>query len=292
MRFLWNIFPDVAADAVADCVRMIPYLFLAYLLIEWLERHQGQHMEAMLAGGGRWGFVAGAMLGCVPQCGFATFAANLYAGRVITPGTLLAVFLATSDDAVPVIAAEPDRWRLLLVLLIGKVILGVAAGFLLDVPFRRVLPRGLYGGYAGNAASVDCRVKHREDSGIFVAAVRHTLEISAFVLLFNLCLGLAFALIGADTVTALLAGLGPLQPAAAALIGMIPNCAISVLLVQLYLQGAIRFGSLFAGLAAGAGIGLAVLWRVNPSRRQNLFIMFLLWAFGTLSGVLLLMLPI
>lgn len=280
-------FLEIITDALLDSVKLLPFLFLAYLLIEWLERNHGQRIEAALAGGGRWGFVPGALLGCVPQCGFSTLAANLYASRVITPGALLAVFLATSDEAVPLLAAVPQLWGTLGLLLAGKVALGIAAGFVLDVPLRRVLPRGLYGGYAGSAADVDCHEEHEESSGVLLAALRHTLEIFAFLLLFNLALGLLFGWVGEGRIAALLAGLGPLQPAAAALVGLVPNCAASVLLAQLYLQGAISFGSLFAGLAAGAGVGLAVLWRVNPSRKQNLFLTGLLWAAGTACGILL-----
>ena len=282
-----QVFLEILADAALDSAKMLPFLFLAYLLIEWLERNHGQRIEAALAGGGRWGFVPGALLGCVPQCGFSTLAANLYASRVITPGALLAVFLATSDEAVPLLAAVPQLWGTLGLLLAGKVALGIAAGFVLDVPLRRVLPRGLYGGYAGSAEDVDCHEEHEESSGVLLAALRHTLEIFAFLLLFNLALGLLFGWVGEGRIAALLAGLGPLQPAAAALVGLVPNCAASVLLAQLYLQGAISFGSLFAGLAAGAGVGLAVLWRVNPSRKQNLFLTGLLWAAGTTCGILL-----
>lgn len=278
-------FLQLVQEAVLDSAKMLPFLFVAYLLIEWLERNQGQRIERALAGGGRWGFVPGAALGCVPQCGFSTLAANLYASRVITPGTLLAVFFATSDEAVPVLAAVPELWGTLMVLLAGKVALGVAVGFALDVPLRRLLPQSLYGGWAGAAEEIDCHEEHEEHSGILAAALRHTLEIFAFVLVFNLGLGLLFALVGQDAIAALLAGLGPLQPAVAALVGMVPNCGASVLLAQLYVGGAISFGSLFAGLAAGAGIGLAVLWRVCPSRKQSLFLTAVLWAAGAGCGI-------
>ena len=234
----------------------------------------------------------GAVLGCVPQCGFSAVAANFYASRVITPGTLLAVFVATSDEAIPLLAAEPGMWGTLAVLLVLKVILGMAAGFVLDVPLRRVLPQSLYGGYAGHADEVDCHEEHEEHSGIFLAALRHTLEIFAFILLFSFLIGLVFELVGEGAITALLGRMGPFQPMVAALIGLVPNCAASVLLAQLYMQGAITFGSLMAGLIAGAGIGLAVLWRVNPSWKQNLFMTGLLWAAGAAVGIVLQFLPI
>ena len=283
---------DVLLDALIDGAKMLPFLYLAYLLIEWLERNHGQRIENALAGGGRWGFVPGAVLGCVPQCGFSAVAANFYASRVITPGTLLAVFVATSDEAVPLLAAEPGMWGTLAVLLVLKVFLGMAAGFVLDVPLRRVLPQSLYGGYAGHADEVDCHEEHEEHSGIFLAALRHTLEIFAFILLFSFLIGLVFELVGEGAITALLGRMGPFQPMVAALIGLVPNCAASVLLAQLYMQGAITFGSLMAGLTAGAGIGLAVLWRVNPSWKQNLFMTGLLWAAGAAVGIVLQFLPI
>ncbi|MBM6716039.1 arsenic efflux protein [Gemmiger formicilis] len=278
--------------ALEDSLKMLPFLFLAYLLIEWLERHHGERIENALAGGGRWGFVPGAVLGIVPQCGFSALAANLYASRVITPGALLAVFVATSDEAVPLLAAEPSLWGTLPLLLIGKVVAGVAGGFLLDVPLRRVLPARLYGGYAGHADDIDCHEEHEEHSGVLLAALRHTVEIFLFILLFSFLIGFAFELIGEDTITAFLTGMGIFQPMAAALVGLVPNCAASVLLAQLYAQGAISFGSLFAGLCAGAGIGLAVLWRVNPSWKQNLFMTGILWAGGSVCGIVLQFLPL
>lgn len=282
-----ELFVDALRDALTDSVKMLPFLYLAYLLIEWLERHHGARIEQALAGGGRWGFVPGALLGCVPQCGFSAVASNLYASRVITPGTLLAVFIATSDEAVPLLAAEPSQWTSLVALLLCKAVFGMVGGALLDIPLRHVLPHSLYGGYAGHADEVDCREEHEEHCGIWLAALRHTLEIFVFILLFSLLIGLLFAWIGEEAITAALAGMGVLQPMLTALVGLVPNCAASVLLAQLYIEGAISFGSLFAGLTAGAGVGLAVLWRVNPSWKQNLFMTGLLWAVGAVAGMLL-----
>ena len=247
-----EIIVDAFLDALIDGVKMLPFLYLAYLLIEWLERNHGERIEKALAGGGHWGFVPGALLGCVPQCGFSAVAANFYASRVITPGTLLAVFLATSDEAIPLLAAEPTLWNKLGLLLVLKIVFGIAAGLVLDVPLRRILPKGLYGGYEGHAV-----------------------------------IGLIFGFVGADSAAAFLGSLGIFQPMMAALIGLVPNCGASVLLAQLYMGGAITFGSFFAGLCSGAGIGLAVLWRVNPSWKQNLFMTGLLWFCGTCCGILL-----
>ena len=255
-----EIFLHALSHAWGDSVKMVPFLYLAYLLIEWLERHHGARIEQALAGGGRWGFV---------------------------PGAVLAVFIATSDEAIPLMAAEPSQWLSLAGLIVCKTLFGMVGGALLDVPLRRVLPASLYGGYAGHADEVDCHEEHEEHSGIWLAALRHTVEIFLFILLFSLLIGLAFEWIGEDTITAALAGMGVLQPMLTALVGLVPNCATSVLLAQLYMEGAISFGSLFAGLTAGAGVGLAVLWRVNPSWKQNLFMTGLLWALGAAAGMLL-----
>ena len=286
-----ELFLDALLDALIDGVKMLPFLYLAYLLIEWLERHHGESIEGALAGGGRWGFIPGALLGCVPQCGFSAVASNLYASRVITPGTLLAVFIATSDEAIP-LPAEPSQWVTLVLLLACKVAFAIVGGWLLDIPLRRVLPHSLYGGYEGHADDVDCHEEHEESSSIFMAALRHTLEIFVFILLFSFIISLLFEGFGEEPITAALSGMGIFQPMLTALVGLVPNCAVSVLLAQLYVQGAISFGSLFAGLTAGAGVGLAVLWRVNPSWKQNLFMSGLLWAVGAATGMLLQLLPL
>ena len=278
--------------SLEDSLPMLPFLYLAYLLIEWLERHHGQKIEQALAGGGRWGFVPGALLGCVPQCGFSAVASNLYASRVITPGTVLAVFLATSDEAVPLLAAAPGAWTALLVVLGLKVVIAIVAGFVLDVPLRRFLPKSLYGGYAGHADEVDCHEEHEESSGIWLSALRHTLEIFVFIVAFSFVITLVFELLGEQTVASLFADLGVFQPMVAALFGLVPNCISSVLLTQLYLEGVISFGSLFGGLCAAAGVGMAVLWKVNPSFKQNLFLTGFLWAVGAVCGILLQFLPI
>lgn len=275
-----------ALHALEETALMLPFLFLAYLIIEVVEHRQGERIERLLAGGGRWGFVPGALLGCVPQCGFSTVASNFYSSRVITLGTLMAVYLATSDEAVPLLLAVPDKWGTLALLLVIKVVYAFAVGFALDFVLARFVPTSLRGGYNGSAAEVDChREAGEEGENLWLAALRHTLETGLFVFLFSLAFGYLVEQIGSDVFAGLLGSLGFFQPVLAALVGLLPNCAASVLLTQLYLEGALRFSSLTAGLCAGAGVGLAVLWRTNPSWKQNLFITGLLWAAGSALGV-------
>ena len=199
----------------------------------------------------------------------------------------MAVYLATSDEAIPLLVSMPAYWDKLVLLMVLKVLYAIAVGFGLDFVLRKALPKGLRGGYTGRADEVDCHEEHEEHSSIFLAALRHTLEIFVFILVFSFIIGLIFGFVGADSAAAFLGSLGIFQPMMAALIGLVPNCGASVLLAQLYMGGAITFGSFFAGLCSGAGIGLAVLWRVNPSWKQNLFMTGLLWFCGTCCGILL-----
>ena len=282
-----ELFLDVLAESLVDTAKMLPFLFLAYLFIEYVETRHGERIEALLAGGGRWGAVPGAVLGCVPQCGFSAIASNFYASRVITLGTLMAVYLATSDEAIPLLVSMPAYWDKLALLMGIKVVYAIFVGFMLDFVLRKALPRSLRGGYTGHADEVDCHEEHEETSSIFLAALRHTLEIFVFILLFSFLIGLIFESVGEDAITGILGGMGIFQPMLTALVGLVPNCAASVLLAQLYMEGAITFGSLFAGLTAGAGVGLAVLWRVNPSWKQNMFMTGLLWAVGAAAGMVL-----
>ena len=244
-----ELFLDVLGESLVDTAKMLPFLFLAYLLIEYIETRHGERIEALLAGGGRWGAIPGAVLGCVPQCGFSAIASNFYSSRVITLGTLIA----------------------------------------LDFVLRGVLPKGLRGGYTGHADEVDCHEEHNDEAGnaqpIWKAALRHTLEIFVFIFAFSLVFGLIVEGVGEDVFASVLGSMGFFQPVVAALVGLIPNCAASVLLTQLYVEGALRFSSLVAGLCTGAGVGLAVLWRTNPSWKQNLFITGLTWGAGAFLGV-------
>ena len=140
--YLWNCFWIVLGESLVDTAKMLPFLFLAYLLIEYIEHRHGERIEALLAGGGRWGAVPGALLGCVPQCGFSAIASNFYASRVITLGTLMAVYLATSDEAIPLLVSMPAYWDKLVVLMVIKVVYAVIVGFVLDFVLRGILPKG------------------------------------------------------------------------------------------------------------------------------------------------------
>lgn len=278
---------DVLMDAALDSVKMLPFLLAAFLLMEWLEKYSGEYMNRLLAKVGHAGPLAGALLGCVPQCGFSVVAANLYAGGIITPGTILAVFLATSDEAVLILLGNPGRGREILWLLAAKVVIGTAAGYLIDtwIPERHSYEEDM------ERICADCGCHgHTHEHGkghVFQAALHHTVSVFAYIFVFTGILNLAIELVGIEKLSAVLMGDSLLQPLLAALVGMIPNCASSVMLTQLYLSGAISFASAVAGLCTGAGLGLAVLFRMNEDKKESLKITGLLYAAGAVSGVVL-----
>ena len=280
MDLIW----DILLDAWMDSVKMLPFLFIAYWVIEYVEHRHSERIERVLASGGRFGFVPAALLGCFPQCGFSAMAANLYGSKVITLGTLLAVFLTTSDEAIPLMLANPDQWEAMLAVIGVKIVVALLAALCIDFLLKKWIPSSVRGGYTGSSQEVDCH-EHQEEDGILVATLKHTFNIFVFIFAFNIVLGGLVSIIGQDIIASVLAASGFWQPVLAGLIGLIPNCVASVLLTQLFAAGQLSFGGVVAGLCTSAGVGLAVLCRSNKSWKQNLFIILLLYVIGTAAGI-------
>ena len=272
---LWHL----VEHSFTDTLVALPFLFLAYLLMEAAEHYSSDKMERALGRIGKAGPLVGSALGCIPQCGFSASASNLYAAGLISRGTLLAVFLATSDEAIPLLLGASEGRGQILPLLGAKVIIGVIAGFAIDLWMKKWgKPRELHD------LCEDCGCEE-EGSGILKPALWHTTHILLYIFLLNLGLGLAIHLLGEELLSAILLKGSVLQPFVAALVGLIPNCAVSVLLTQLYLAGTVSFGSLLAGLCSGAGLGLAVLVKMNRSRRENGQIILTLYLLAALCGL-------
>lgn len=274
---------DIVLDAVLDALKMLPFLFGAYLLLEFLEHKAGGKLATFLQKLGPFGPVGGAVLGCVPQCGFSVAASNLYAGRLITLGTLMAVFLSTSDEAIPILLAHPDKLSVLWKLLLIKVIIAAVAGIIIDSALR-----------FGRKKAADEEPFHEicahcgcEHHGIFRSALSHTINIFIFILIVNLVMTSLMTVIGAENVSAFLKSIENFQPAIAGLIGLIPNCAASVVLTELYVDGGLTFGSMIAGLSTGAGMGIVILFRANKHLKQNFCILGLLYAIGVVCGMVI-----
>lgn len=277
-------FADLLLHTLLDALKMLPFLFAAFLLLEYIEHRAGDRFRRFLTRAGKGGPVIGALLGCVPQCGFSVLSANLYAGGVITLGTLIAVFLSTSDEALLLLAAQPAAAKEIGKLLLAKLCIGIAAGYLVDLAVRR--------SRHSPAEHVHSLCDHEHcgcdaHAGILRPALLHTGKMFGFLLLFSLAIQAAMQILGEERLQSLLLSDSVFQPFLAAFIGFIPNCAASVLLTQLYLEGALQFGAVVSGLCTGAGAGLLVLWRENRNPKENLKICGILYIAAVLPGVLL-----
>ena len=273
---------DAIVDTTFDCLKMLPFLFVAFILIEALEHYSSDFTAKALSKVGRAGPVVGAVAGCVPQCGFSVMAANLYAGGIISVGTLLSVFIATSDEAILIIMSNPERIREVGILLAAKVIIAVTAGYIIDIFFRNQLATVKESGNLCKECGCD-----EEDAGIWKPAWHHTIRIFIYLFIFTGILNLCIEIFGIEQLSKFLLGNTIFQPVIAAIIGLIPNCAASVILTQLYLNGAISFASVIAGLCTGAGIGLVVLFKMNRNKRENLKIVGVLFLVAVAAGMII-----
>lgn len=267
---------DVIYDTLIDGLRILPFLFLTYLAMECLEHWTGGRMQEIVKRSGKAGPAIGGLLGIFPQCGFSAAAANLYAGKVITLGTLLAVFLSTSDEMLPIMISENAGISLIAGLLLTKLVFAVAVGFLADVLFPKKEEPQI--GHFCEKHHCHC------EKGIWRSAVSHTWKIFLYILAISLMLNYVIAMIGEDTVASFVLDKPIIGLFAATFVGMIPNCASSVILTHLYLGGVLGAGPLLAGLLAGSGVGYLVLLRVNEDKKDNLRIFALLYGVGVAAG--------
>ena len=276
-----DLLKSVFLDTVSDSVGMLPVLFATFLILELLENYSGPFISRILPKINKAGPAAGALFGCIPQCGFSIMASNLYSGGFITIGTLLAVFLSTSDEALLILLANPGRGKDIFFLLASKLMIAITAGYLVDRFFLR--KSSLH----TTKAPSDIRMGLHHHDGLLRPVVLHTAQLFAYIFIFSLILNLFIEFFGIASISAFLLGDTIFQPLLAAFIGFIPNCAASVILTELYLQNAISFASVIAGLCTNAGLGLVVLFRTNKNKKENLKIAGLLYVISAIAGILL-----
>lgn len=275
---------DVILDTLTDSLKLLPFLFVTYLLMEYVEHKAGDSFEKALHKAGKVGPLFGGLIGIVPQCGFSAAASNLYAGRIISLGTLFAVYLSTSDEMLPILVSERLDISMIIRILAVKAIIGIVIGFIVDI-FLRI--RGKVH-EKGDPESLGERTHGccAEDEGVLKPAFVHTMQVFFFIIVISFGINLIVDYAGLETLHSSVMGKPVVGSLIAALIGLIPNCAASVAITQLYLEGVISLGSMMAGLLTGAGVGLLVLFRVNNHLKENLKIAGLLYVFGVLGGVL------
>lgn len=282
-----ELLPDVLADAVIDTVKLLPFLYLTYLLMEYLEEKAQARTVALVKKTGRLGPLAGGAAGIIPQCGFSAAASSLYAGGVITLGTLLAIFLSTSDEMLPIFISETVPAGTIVKILLSKAVMAIVTGFTVDL-LNRLRHLGKESGDERHIHDL-CEQDHChcEEGNIFVSALRHTLQIALFIFILSLVIGFLIEIVGEETLGSILMNRPVTGVLLAGLVGLIPNCGASVMITELYLRGILGAGQMMAGLLVGAGVGLLVLFRSHRHVKKNLQIMCLLYASGVFWGLLI-----
>lgn len=269
--------------AIEHTLPIIPFLYLTYLLMELLERKAGGKMQRIISDAGKFGPLLGALLGVVPQCGFSAVGAGLYAGRVITTGTLLAIFLSTSDEMLPLLISSGAPITLMLKILASKAVIAAIAGFAVD-RITSIVRRGKKEEVriVEMCSAGHC---HCDRQSIWLASLVHTLKITASVFAVSFALEIVLELLGENFLSGILTGTPVIGCLFAAIVGLIPNCASSVAITQLYLEGVISSGAMLSGLLVGAGIGILVLLRANRPLKDSLRIIAILFGIGLAAGL-------
>ena len=275
---------EIIIDSVIDSIKLLPFLFLTYLFMEWLEHKTGSAARNRIRTAGKLGPVWGGLLGVIPQCGFSAAASSLFTGRVITVGTLIAVYLSTSDEMFPIMISNAVPAVTIIRILACKAAIGILSGLIVEYVYTHILKK--------QEGDLDiheiceeerCNCEH----GLISSAATHTLKVFVYIFLISLGLNIIIGLVGEETLAGLFTGAPVIVELIAALVGLIPNCASSVVITQLYLDHIIGAGAMMAGLLVNAGVGLLILFRMNHDRVQNLKIIGTLYGLGVFWGIII-----
>lgn len=280
---------EIIEETLIDAIKLLPFLFITYLIMEYIEHKMGKKTKNTIKKSGKLGPVIGSILGIFPQCGFSVSATNLYAGRVITLGTLIAVYLSTSDEMLPIFISEAVSPIIILKILGIKLIIGMIAGSLIDLIvniFKKNKQEKQNDEIGHMCEEEHC---HCDENGVFKSALKHTLNIFLFIVLITFIINIIVYFVGEETIASWILNKPIIGPMITSLIGLIPNCAASVIITNMYLENVISLGSMIAGLLTGAGVGLAVLFKTNKDNRlkENIGIVVLLYIIGVISGILI-----
>ena len=269
---------DIIIDTIKDGIKLLPFLFVAFLIIEVLEHKFNEKNEKVLKKSGVFGPIIGGILGCFPQCGFSVMATNLYVTRIISLGTLISIYLSTSDEMLPILLMRGSSLGEIFMLLGIKMLIGIISGLLIDLFIRKkedIKIKDL-------CEDDDC---HCEES-LLISSIKHTIHTLLFIMIISFILNIIMYYGGEDFISTLLKNNTLIAPFISSLIGLIPNCASSVVLTELYLNDVLTLSSVIAGLLTGSGASILVLFKSNKNLKENLKILSLVYFIGILGGLL------
>lgn len=268
---------EVIQDTLLDTIKLLPFLFVAFLIIEFIEHKLSNKQENIISKSGKLGPIVGALLGAVPQCGFSVLATNLYVTRIISLGSLISIYLSTSDELIPLMISHNAPITKILSIVSIKVVIGIISGFLIDLLIRKTTKSDFV-----LCEDEDCDCDH----SIIKSSLIHTLKIAFFILIITFLINILFHYVDLSFLESALKNNKILTPFIASLIGLIPNCASSVMISELYLNNLISLGTTLSGLLTGSGVAIMVLVRKNKNISENLFIIGLIYIIGVIWGLL------
>lgn len=268
---------EVIQDTLLDTIKLLPFLFVAFLIIEFIEHKLSNKQENIISKSGKLGPIVGALLGAVPQCGFSVLATNLYVTRIISLGSLISIYLSTSDELIPLMISHNAPLTKILSIVSIKVVIGIISGFLIDLFIRKTTKSDFV-----LCEDEDCDCDH----SIIKSSLIHTLKIAFFILIITFLINILFHYVDLSFLESALKNNKILTPFIASLIGLIPNCASSVMISELYLNNLISLGTTLSGLLTGSGVAIMVLVRKNKNISENLFVIGLIYFIGVIWGLL------
>lgn len=272
---------DALIDTLLDGVKLIPFLFFAFLIIELIEHKLSKKSKDVITKSGKFGPFLGGILGMFPQCGFSVMATNLYVTRIITLGTLISIYLSTSDEMLPILLSENVEISLVIKILLIKFSIGMVCGFIIDFILRKTEKK--------QKVNYDiCDEDHCHcNDGIVLPTIKHTLNTLLFIMIITLILNLLLEYVGEDNLSVIFLKNSIFGPFVSSLVGLIPNCGASVMITELFLNDAISLGSTIGGLLTGSGVALLVLFKSNKNIKENLSILGIVYFIGAISGVII-----
>lgn len=273
---------DLLKDAIIDVLKLIPFLFITFLLLEYIEHKMSKKNIKYLTNKGKFGPIIGGVLGAFPQCGFSAMATKLFSSRVITIGTLISVYLSCSDEMLPILISSGTNISIILKILGIKILIGIFFGFLIDLFYRKQR--------LNSFEEIHDMCTHSSchcEKGILHSSIHHTLHITIYLFIATLLINIIIYFVGEDNISHFLLNSGSIKYLVSSLIGLIPNCASSVIITEIYLSGMISLGTLLSGLLTGSGIGILILFRTNKNLKENLYIILLIYVIGVMCGFLI-----